>query len=248
MINGNDALTTTSATNSTTSSPSASAGRAHFVGITLIAASVLALIGNLLHPRWSDDDVTAYRQMAQSTRMPTADIVLLGAFLLMTVGLVALVDGLSGDSPMKQAGRLAALLGGSIAITQVCVESYALHQEARGFASIPSGGNNVAPFWATNAIDHINSALFAAWGLILLGFAPILITLALRKVASCPMSLTVVGILGGAICVGVGIFELLHENQGDANIPFLIGSLLVTAWLVGCGWRNLKTDGLFDRA
>jgi Domain of unknown function (DUF4386) len=116
---------------------------------------------------------------------------------------------------------------------------YGLHHEARNFASIPSGGNNVAPFFATNAIEGISDALFAAWGLILLGIAPILITLALRKAARCPVWLAAVGFIGGALCVGVGIFDLLHDDQGDANIPFLVGSLLVTVWLVGCGWLNL---------
>jgi hypothetical protein len=237
MIDRNDTVATFT-TNSTPSGPAGS-GHARFVGITLVAASLLALAGNLLHPRWSDDDVTAYGQMARSALMPTADVVLLAAFLLMTVGLVALVDGLRGDSSLKQTARLAALVGGSIALIQTCIELYGLHQEARTFASIPSGGNNVAPFFATNAVEGISDALFAAWGLILLGLAPILITLALRKVARCPMWLAVVGFIGGGLCTGVGIFDLLHDDQGDANIPFLIGSLLVTVWLVGCGWLNL---------
>ena len=236
MIDGNGTVTTFT-TDSTPAAPAS--GQARFVGTTLVAASVLALAGNLLHPRWSDDDVTAYGQMARSALMPAADVVLLAAFLLMTVGLVALVDGLRGNSSLKQTGRLAALIGGSIAIIQTCIELYGLHQEARTFASIPSGGNNVAPFFATNAIEGISDALFAAWGLILLGIAPILITLALRKAARCPMWLAVVGFVGGALCVGVGIFDLLHDDQGDANIPFLVGSLLVTVWLVGCGWLNL---------
>jgi hypothetical protein len=238
MIDGNQTRTSSS-----TTSESAATGNLRVTGGILVAASVLALAGNLLHPRWSDDTVTQYRQMGASTLLPVADVLLLAAFLLLTAGLVALVDNLRAHSQLLKFARLAATVGGSIAIIQTGVELYAFRQAARDFRAAPKA-NNAYPFSSTHAIDGMNSALFATWTVVLLGLVPLLIVGGVWSARSLPRWLGVAGVMGGALCVGVGVFDLLHQDQGDANIPFAVGSVLVTVWIFGCGWLEFRSAKL----
>jgi Domain of unknown function (DUF4386) len=238
MIDGNHTLTSSSTTPET-----AVAGNLRVTGGILVAASVLALAGNLLHPRWSDDTVTQYRQMGASTLLPVADVILLVAFLLLTAGLVALVDDLRTHRQVLKFARLGASVGGTIAIIQTGVELYAFRQAAREFRAAPKT-NNAYSFWSTNAIDGMSSALFATWTVVLLGLVPLLIAGGVWTARSLPRWLGVVGIVGGVLCVGVGLFDLLHQDQGDANIPFVIGSVLVTVWIFGCGWVQFARRSL----
>lgn len=222
-------------------SPPGSTRNGHPAGMLLIAAGVLALAGNLLHPRFDGDDVTVYRQIAHSTRYPAADVVLLMAFLFLTAGLATLITGLVTRSGrprpiLAELARLAIIVGGTLAIAQTTVELTGLRQQARTFAQAPVT-NNADAFWATNSLDSLNNALSATWTLILIGVAPVLIVLSCRRLAAkYPLPLAVVGVVGGIVCGGVAVYNLLSSENSNADIPFLIGSLLVTAWVLVTGW------------
>jgi hypothetical protein len=50
-----------------------------------------------------------------------------------------------------------------------------------------------------------------------------------------PSWLAGLGIIGGLICLLVGTVNLVKEDQAALNLVFLVGSLLVTAWLLVSG-------------
>ena len=204
-------------------------------GLILIAAGVLALAGNLLHPRFGGNDVEVYRHLANSTRLVFADALLLPALVLLTIGLVGLAEMLQAASPLAEIGRLLALVGGTIALSQTAVEMYGMRQQARVFAGA-SPSDQVGAFWSTSSLDRLSSALLATWIVLLLGVTPALLAWVALAARRTPRWLGLLGCAAGAICAGVGVFDLFRGDHSAADIPFLAGSLLLTAWVVGSGW------------
>ena len=47
-------------------------------------------------------------------------------------------------------------------------------------------------------------------------------------------------LLGGALCLVVGVVNLGLDDQSTLDIPFLIGSLLVTGWVLAAGLVMLR--------
>jgi hypothetical protein len=202
---------------------------ARATGLLGLVAGVVALVGNLLAPRFSGDDVDIYRELADSDRYTVAFVVVLVAVLLVTAAFVGIAR--SGAGELRYYGRLAAVVGGSVALMQVALALFAFRQQAMAFADAPDGTQQVAAFWATNAVDHVNAALFSAWTIALLGLAPLLIGLAQLRDRTLTAPATGLGIVGGVLCVVVGVGELLTDDPSSWDVAFLVGSLLVTLWL-----------------
>ncbi|HEU5003495.1 MAG TPA: hypothetical protein VFW71_12065 [Actinomycetota bacterium] len=208
-----------------------------------VAGAVLALVGNLAHPRYTNmDDVERFRKIAHSGVLATADLITLAALACVTVGLVAVAEslGASGGLGVGRVARIAALVGGAIGLLQIGVETSALIQAAKLFASAPQS-NQVPAFWATSAVDHANSAMFDTWTIVLLGAAPVLLGLAMWAAKTYPTWLAAIGVIGGLACLGVGVASLLLTDTDPTTIPFLIGSLLVTVFVFAAGallWKR----------
>ncbi|MDX6285050.1 MAG: hypothetical protein QOG53_535 [Frankiales bacterium] len=204
-------------------------------GAATLAGGVLSIVGNLAHPRYPDDpDIVIYRKIADSTMFAVADVLLIVAIALVIAGLIAVASNL-GDDFVERSARLAVVVGGTIAIAQTGIELFGVRQQAKIFVDA-SSDDRAGAFWSTNALDHASSALFATFTVFLLGVAPLLIGWAMRRSAGrYPMWLAVLGIIGGAVCIVVGFMNLLTSDQGDNEIPFLVGSLLVSVWVVATG-------------
>jgi hypothetical protein len=197
----------------------------------------VALVGNLLAPRFDqDDNVQVYSAVAASDRLAPAGLVLALAFVLTTIGVLAIASSLRGGRGNDAAwlGAAAVAAGGVIALAQNSLELFGLRQMARVFASA-DGQNRQGAFWATSALDKANSSLFSTWTLLLLGLAPLLISVAMLQARAFPTWVAGAGIVGGLICGFVGVANLLLEDQSSLNNVFLVGSLLVTVWLIAAG-------------
>ena len=218
----------------------------HRVGAVLaIVGGVVALVGNALAPRTTGDDVDIYREVADSTRFAIAGAIVLVAVILVTAAFVSITrsDLIGPAAEVAFYGRLAAVVGGSMAILQSGLALYGYRQQARLFRGADAH-NVVSAFWATSALDHISSALFATWTLVFLGVAPILIGAAQLQ-GHVTGRLGLGAVVGGAICVFVGFASLLKEDQSTYDIPFAIGSVIVTLWLLMTGivwWRRTRTE------
>ena len=202
-----------------------------------VAGGVVALIGNLLAPRFDqNDNVQVYRAVAASDRLAPAGLVLILAFVLTTVGILAIAASLRGGPGNDAAwlGGAAVAAGGVIALAQNSVELFGYRQMARVFAGA-DGQNQQGAFWATSALDKANSSLFSTWTLLLLGLAPLLISIAMLQTRAFPAWLAGLGVVGGIICGFVGVANLVKEDQAALNLVFLVGSLLVTVWLIASG-------------
>ncbi len=232
-------MTTSSAVRATHSPPI----RLQSTGFLLMAGGAFAVIGNLLHPRFRGEDVDVYSRIASSTRFEVADVIILVSLLLVALGFVGLADE-AGQRWQGQLGRLATVVGATVALTQMAVELFGLRQQARTFAHAAQG-DQVGAFWSTVSVDKLNSALFALWVMVLLGFAPIALAYSAFSARTVSRSLGLVGMAGGACCVCIGMFDLLTSDQSSADVPFVVGSLLVTGWILVSGFtRSLQRVSL----
>lgn len=205
-----------------------------------IGGAVVAGVGNGLAPRINGDSVDVYHRIANSSRFAAAGVVVLVAVVLVTAAFVGLTRSLTTrDSELALYGRLATVIGGALAILQVGLELYGYRQQARAFDGANSN-NAVSAFWATNALDHISAAMFATWTIVLLGLAPILIGAAQWR-SDVASRLGFAAMLGGTVCVVVGVAELLTEDQSTYDVPFAIGSVIVTLWLLITGLQMWRT-------
>jgi hypothetical protein len=204
-------------------------------GGAAIVGGVLALAGNLLHPRYGDEeDFEIYRKIAESDRYLVADYILVFALLLLVAGIVAVARA-CGDGGWATHGRLAAVVGGTIAVAQFGVETFAFKHQAEVFARAQAEDQN-GSFWAANTLDHLNSALFDTWTLVFLGIAPILIAVAALLTRRFAPWISVLALVGGIVCAFVGAVNLGLDDQSTLDIAFLVGSLLVTVWAIAVGW------------
>ena len=207
-----------------------------------IAGAALALVGNLLAPRFTQDqDVDIYKAVAASDRLTAANLVLVVAFLVATAGIYAVASTMRGGAGNDAAhlGGAVVTIGGAIALAQMGVEAYAYRQLAKTFVSADDT-NRPGAFWATNAVDHLNAGLLSTWTLLFLGLAPVLIGAAMMQSRAFPSWLAGLGGVGGLCCIVVGVHNLVSAEQSDLDVLFLVGSLLVTVWLFAAGVLLLR--------
>jgi hypothetical protein len=209
------------------------------IGLT---AGVVALVGNLLAPRFDGEDVDVYRELADSTRSQVSNVIVLAAVILATAAFVGFTRvGYGGrHAELRYFGRLAATAGGTIAALETGIALFAYRQQAIAFAGADDR-NVVSAFWATNAIDHLTGALFAVWTLLLLGLAPLLIAAEQLRERSVSPVVAGLGLVGGLGCAVVGVCLLLTDTPSDLDVPFLVTSLVVTAWIFATSlalWRT----------
>jgi uncharacterized protein DUF4386 len=202
-----------------------------------VAGAVLGAVGNVLHPRYGDiPDFRIYRKIADSGIWRTADLILVVAILLTAAGFVAIAHSVEGggSDALARYGRLAAIVGGAVAVAELGIDTFALKVQAEVFAGA-ARQDVVGSFWATNAVDHLNTALFATWTIVYLGVAPLLLGVAIVRTRRYPTWIGGVGAVGGLTCVVVGFVNLMRTDQTATQVPFLVGSLLVTAWILVAG-------------
>lgn len=209
----------------------------------LIVGGVIAAAGNLLHPRYPDTvDVEVYRKLAHSGVWRVADGLILVAIVLVIAGASAVAASIEASrwGVLARFGRTAVLVGGSIALAQTSLDMFAFKEEAQSFVGAAGPDRNPA-FWATNAIDKVGLGLFNLWTIVFLGVAPLLIGLAMLRSDRFPSWVGALAVFGGAACTVVGAIGLFVSDQSTLTIPFLLGSLLVTAWYLAAGavaWRS----------
>jgi len=205
-----------------------------------MAGGLLALVGNALAPRFNGDDVANYQKIADSTRYAVAGVIVLAAVLLVSAAFAGINRFGLGEvrTEISYFASFAVSAGAAIAVLQTGVALYGYKQQARAFDGA-NAQNVVSAFWATNALDHLSSAMFAAWTIVLLGLAPALIGAAQLR-AGVHGRLGLGGVIGGAVCLVVGVASLLTVDQSTYDVPFVVGSVIVTIWLIVTGvllWR-----------
>jgi hypothetical protein len=217
--------------------------------LAAVVGGGLALVGNLLAPRWTDiDDVERYRKIADSGIWRLDGLILVVAIILVTAGAVAIAKSMEGGGADGLAGygRLATVVGAPLALLDFGLTTSAIKDQADVFAHAPKQ-DVVGAFWATNSLDHTLTALFNTWSVLVLGIAPLLLGAAALRTKRYPAWLGYVAVVGGLVCTATGLIGLMTDDQDPLVIPFAIGSVLVTIWGLGAGWVLWQRQDTQDR-
>lgn len=214
-------------------------------GAAAVLGGVLAMVGNLLAPRWTNiDDPERYRKIADSGVWRADGVILVFAGILIVAGTVAIAKSLEGggSDALAYYAKVAAVVGGSIALLDFAMTASAIKDSAEAFASA-NAQNQVSAFWATNALDHTLTSVFNLWSILLLGISPLLLGVAVLRTRRYATWLAWAAMAGGVLCLGTGTVGLTRTDQDPLVIPFAIGSVLVTIWALGAGWTLWQHNG-----
>lgn len=218
-------------------------GARRFQGALLLGAAALAVAGNLLHPRASDDGIETYRLIAGSIAWPISTLLIGAALLGLVIGLVPICrsarDAATGGraATLDAAGRIL-VVGGTIGIAQQAVDGVGLPRQAAAFAAAETEWS-AFPYWSADAVSAVNSSLAVTWYLLVLGIFPVLLAIAYRGPGRV---LRAVAAAGGVLTAVTVAVITLGGGNGVTDLLFLAGSLVVTGWFVAVGGTELRAD------
>src|SRR5215213_4378911 len=200
-----------------------------------IVGSLLAMVGNLLHPATPIGDPEGVaRTIAHSERWVLVHLVIVVGLILMLGGLVAISRSIEGGVPgtLAQLGSVAAVAGVTVGVVLVIVDGVAAkHLAAASEAAPPEEA--AAALRVVLAEEAINFALAALFNILFAGVAFILLGLAVAWSGEYPGWLGWVVVVAGVGSVPVGLVQAyMGESIGFTRIATIIFPTTITLWVV----------------
>ena len=207
-------------------------------GWSAVVGSVLAGVGNLVHPVTPmNDPVGVARGIADSDGWVPIHLGIVVGILLMLGGLVALYHSVGGGiaGTLAQFGLWAAVSGVTIGLVLVILDGVAAHQLAQEWAAAPPGDQALA-LGLVHVNETINFALASLFNLVFAGATFILFGLAVALSDVYPRGLGWVVVVAGAASVGAGMVQAFTGEPTEASGGLTIfGPTVITLWLLAVG-------------
>jgi hypothetical protein len=204
-----------------------------------IFGALLALIGNLLHPRTSE-----FGNPEAFLRMTAESGVWIGAHVGITFGILFALGGLVAlarsmyQGPGGTLARFAmasALVGGTLGLVLLALDGVAAKQLAVAWLTAPEAEKAVALRIALG-VEQVIFALFSFFNVAFFGAMVILYGLAVAKSQTYPAWLGWVAVVLG---IASGLLGLRMAYRGltpfTVNVLFPILSILETLWILAMG-------------
>src|SRR5215217_376444 len=200
-----------------------------------IVGSLLAMVGNLLHPATPIGDPQGVaRTIAQSERWVLVHLVIVVGLILMLGALVALSRSIEGGVPGALAwlGSIAAVAGVTVGVILVIVDGVAAKHLADAWEAAPSD-QAAAALRVVVAEEAINFALASLFNILFAGVTFILLGLAVASSGEYPGWLGWVVVVAGVGSVPVGLVQAyMGESIGFTRIATIIFPTTITLWVV----------------
>jgi hypothetical protein len=207
-------------------------------GWSAVVGSVLAGVGNLVHPVTPmNDPVGVARVIADSDGWVPIHLAIVVGILLMLGGLVALYHSIRGGvaGALARLGLFAAVSGVTIGLVLVILDGVAAHQLAQEWAAAPPGDQALA-LGLVHVNETINFALASLFNLVFAGATFILFGLAVALSDVYPRGLGWVVVVAGAASVGAGMVQAFTGEPTEASGGLTIfGPTVITLWLLAVG-------------
>src|SRR5215216_5158525 len=209
-----------------------------------IVGSLLAMVGNLLHPATPIGDPQGVaRTIAQSERWVLVHLVIVVGLILMLGALVAISRSIEGglSGALAQLGFVAAVAGVTVGVILVIVDGVAAKHLADAWEAAPPE-EGAAALRVVLAEEAINFALAALFNILFAGITFILLGLAVAWSGEYPVWLGWVVVVAGVGSVLVGLVQAYTgESIGFTRIATIIFPTIITLWVVGMSvlvWRK----------
>ena len=200
-----------------------------------IVGSLLAMVGNLLHPATPIGDPEGVaRTIAQSERWVLVHLVIVVGLILMLGALVALSRSIEGGLPgaLSQLGYVAAVAGVTVGVVVVIVDGVAAKYLADAWEVAPPD-QAAAALRVVLAEEAINFAVAALFNILFAGVTFILLGLAVAWSGEYPRWLGWVAVVAGIGSVPVGLVQAYTgESNEFTRIATIIFPTIITLWVV----------------
>src|ERR687892_1358377 len=213
-------------------------------GASAVVGSLLAGVGNLLHPVTPIDDPEGVaRVIADSEIWVAVHLVIVLGLVLMLGGLVALYHSIRGGiaGVLARFGLFAAVAGATIGVADVLMDGVGARQLAQEWAAAPAAQKATA-LSLVQVNETINFALAVGLNFIFAAVTFILFGLAVALSDVYPRWLGWVAFLAGLASIGAGLVQATVGEPTDASrILTIIGPTVITLWLLVVGilmWRR----------
>jgi hypothetical protein len=211
-----------------------------------IVGSLLAMVGNLLHPATPIGDPEGVaRTIAQSERWVLVHLVIVVGLILMLGALVALSRSIEGGlaGALAQLGSVAAVAGVTVGVVLVIVDGVAAKHLADAWEAAPPE-ESLAALRVVLAEEAINFALAALFNILFAGVTFILLGLAVALSGEYPGWLGWVVVVAGVGSVPVGLVQAYTgESIGFTRVATIIFPTIITVWVVVMSVLLLRKAG-----
>jgi hypothetical protein len=214
-------------------------------GLAASVGSLVAGIGNLLHPETPlGDPQGVARAIAESPTWVAVHLAIVLGIVLMLGGLVALArsvaSGLAGA--LAHFGLFAALVGGAVGLVLLILDGVAARQLAEEWLATTSPNEAAIALGLVHANETLNFALASLFNLLFAGVTFILFGLAVALSGIYPRWLGVVVVVGGVESMVAGVIQAtIGEPTLASRVLTIIGPSVLTLWLFVMGMLMIRT-------
>jgi hypothetical protein len=212
-------------------------------GASAIVGSVLAGVGNLLHPVTPEHDpVGVARVIADSGIWTPVHLVIVLGIFLMLGGLIAIYHSVQGGlaGALARFGLFAGVAGVTIGLVLVILDGVAARQLAQEWASA-AGGDKTTALALVHVNETLNFALASLFNFIFAAATFVLFGLAVALSRVYPRWLGWVVVVAGAASIGAGLIQaLVGEPTTASRILTILGPTVITLWEVVIGVLLLR--------
>ncbi len=212
--------------------------------VLLVTGGVLALVGNALHPHSPDSDPAAtIAALATDAAWPWIHLAIMGGILLIIGGLVLVARDLgSVAEPLARLGVVALLIGGAVVTVSTSVDGFGMKALAVAAQSSPAT-ETTAALRAAIAVDTMDFGIWSMGMLILFGAGFGCFAVALAASRLLPLWYAALAGMGALLSGIAAVLQIAEGGETQAaETLFLVGSMLLTAWVLVLGvrlWRGL---------
>jgi hypothetical protein len=208
-----------------------------------IAGSLLAMVGNFLHPATPTDDPEGVaRTIADSSGWVAVHLVIVVGLILMLGGLVAIACSIRGGlaEALARLGLAAAVAGVTVGLILVIVDGVAARHLAEAWEEAPPD-EAAAALRVVVGEETINFALAALFNLLFAGVTFLLYGLAVAWSGRHPRSLGWTAVVAAAGSILVGLVQAhTGESVAFTRIATIVFPTVITLWVAGMGLRLLR--------
>ncbi|MDQ3691861.1 MAG: hypothetical protein M3406_17870 [Chloroflexota bacterium] len=216
-------------------------------GMAAVVGSLLAMVGNLLHPMTPVGDPAGVGHAIHASQSwTTVHMVIVIGLALMLGGLVAIADsmrtGLAGA--LSRFGLFAAVSGATLGMILVTLDGIAAKQLADAWAGAPAA-EQAAALRDLVAEETMNFALVALFNILFAGFTFILYGLAVATGDVYPRWLGWPVVVAGIGSIAVGLIQgQVGESTGISRIASIVFPTVITLWVATLGILLLRRQPL----
>ena len=217
--------------------------------VAAVLGSLLAGVGNLLHPVTPRDDPDGVaRVIADSDPWTLIHLVLVLGLILMLAGLLGLrysIEKTGLGAALTHLGMYAATVGATLGVATVILDGVAAKQLADQWAAAPEASQAVA-LAVVSANETMNFALAGMFNACFAGVPFLLFGLAVTRADGYPRWLGWVAFTAGIGSIGAGVIQALTGRPTMTSLVLtIIGPTVISVWLLVMGvlmWRRTTAE------